>query len=334
MKDTDNTGNYTDRDWEELAAHLSGERTGNTELLSRFAEEDKHKTEIYWKELREMDKEKEINVDQAWDKLYSRLRDNGLISEEPAVRKRFFTPALYRVAAALLILIGIGSALLYMNNKDLFSSKIVVATTEDQKNLEVTLPDGSIIFLNRNTQVTYSRNFGERERSVALTGEAYFEVARDESKPFTVEAGKARVKVLGTTFNVRASDQDSPVEVFVRTGKVLVTGTAENSDLVLDPGNIGTVYPDRSELSVNTDPNYMSWNTGLLVYDGQTLDIVFRDLKKVYNMDIVADDPAILSNTWTSPIDNQPQETIIRLICASFNLGYAKDGSVYHLKRK
>ena len=334
MKDTDNTGNYTDRDWEELAAHLSGERTGNTELLSRFAEEDKHKTEIHWKELREMDKEKEINVDQAWDKLYSRLRDNGLISEEPAVRKRFFTPALYRVAAALLILIGIGSALLYMNNKDLFSSKIVVATTEDQKNLEVTLPDGSIIFLNRNTQVTYSRNFGERERSVALTGEAYFEVARDESKPFTVDAGKARVRVLGTTFNVRASDQDSPVEVFVRTGKVLVTGITENSDLVLDPGNIGTVYPDRSELSVNTDPNYMSWNTGLLVYDGQTLDIVFRDLKKVYNMDIVADDPAILSNTWTSPIDNQPQETIIRLICASFNLGYAKDGSVYHLKRK
>lgn len=334
MKDTDNTGNYTDRDWEELAAHLSGERTGNTELLSRFAEEDKHKTEIYWKELREMDKEKEINVDQAWDKLYSRLRDNGLISEEPAVRKRFFTPALYRVAAALLILIGIGSALLYMNNKDLFSSLIVVATTEDQKNLEVTLPDGSIIFLNRNTQVTYSRNFGERERSVALTGEAYFEVARDESKPFTVDAGKARVRVLGTTFNVRASDQDSPVEVFVRTGKVLVTGITENSDLVLDPGNIGTVYPDRSELSVNTDPNYMSWNTGLLVYDGQTLDIVFRDLKKVYNMDIVADDPAILSNTWTSPIDNQPQETIIRLICASFNLGYAKDGSVYHLKRK
>lgn len=334
MKDTDNTGNYTDRDWEELAAHLSGERAGNTELLSRFAEEDKHKTEIHWKELREMDKEKEINVDQAWDKLYSRLRDNGLISEEPAVRKRFFTPALYRVAAALLILIGIGSALLYMNNKDLFSSLIVVATTEDQKNLEVTLPDGSIIFLNRNTQVTYSRNFGERERSVALTGEAYFEVARDESKPFTVDAGKARVRVLGTTFNVRASDQDSPVEVFVRTGKVLVTGTTENSDLVLDPGNIGTVYPDRSELSVNTDPNYMSWNTGLLVYDGQTLDIVFRDLKKVYNMDIVADDPAILSNTWTSPIDNQPQETIIRLICASFNLGYAKDGSVYHLKRK
>ena len=334
MKDTDNTGKYTDRDWEELAAHLSGERDGNTELISRFAEEDKHNTVIYWKELREMDKEKEINVDQAWDKLYSRLKDNGLMSEEPAIRRRFFTPALYRVAAVVLLLMGIGSALLYMNNRDLSGRKVVVATTEDQKNLEVTLPDGSIIFLNRNTQVTYSRKFGERERRVTLTGEAYFDVARAESRPFTVDAGEAIVRVLGTSFNVRSGDQDSPVEVFVKTGKVTVTGTTESNELVLDPGYLGTVYPGRAEKIINTDPNYMSWNTGLLVYDGQTLDIVFRDLKKVYNMDIVADDPGILAHTWTSPIDNQPQETIIRLICASFNLGYSKDGNVYHLKRK
>jgi hypothetical protein len=51
-------------------------------------------------------------------------------------------------------------------------------------------------------------------------------------------------------------------------------------------------------------------------------------------MDIVADNPDILQKTWTSPIDNQPQETIIRLICASFNLGYLKDGNVYHLYEK
>ncbi len=72
----------------------------------------------------------------------------------------------------------------------------------------------------------------------------------------------------------------------------------------------------------------------MLIYDGQTLDVVFRDLKRVYNMDIVADDPQILENPWTSPIDNQPQETIIRLICTSFNLSYTKDGNVYHLSKK
>ncbi len=91
--------------------------------------------------------------------------------------------------------------------------------------------------------------------------------------------------MLGTSFNVRSTDQGSPVEVFVKTGQVLVTGIDKSSDLVLDPGFIGTVYSDRSEKSVNTNPNYMSWNTGFLVYDGQTLDIVFRVSREFYNME-------------------------------------------------
>ena len=86
--------------------------------------------------------------------------------------------------------------------------------------------------------------------------------------------------------------------------------------------------------TVNSDPNYMSWNTGLLVYTGQKLDVVFNDLKRVYNIDIIADDPDILENPWTSPIVNQKEETIIRIICVSFNLSYTKDGNVYHLTKK
>ena len=89
-----------------------------------------------------------------------------------------------------------------------------------------------------------------------------------------------------------------------------------------------------SAKTLNQNPNYLSWKTGLLVYNGQKLDVVFSDLKRVYNMDIEAADPAILENRWTSPIDNQPQETIIRLICASFNLSYTKDGNIYHLVKQ
>jgi ferric-dicitrate binding protein FerR (iron transport regulator) len=140
--------------------------------------------------------------------------------------------------------------------------------------------------------------------------------------------------VLGTSFNIITNNLDSAVEVFVKTGQVMVSGSENNNNLILEPGYIGTMFPEHSEKSVNNNLNYMSWNTGLLVYDGQTLDVVFRDLKRVYNMDIVADDPDIITNTWTSPIDNQTQETIIRLICASFNLSYTKDGSVYHLAKK
>jgi len=334
MKEMNGTGNYTDREWEELSSILSDEQNGNNDLLSRFMAEDRHNTVKYWKELKEMNNDKEIDVDKAWSKLYSRLNENGLITEAPVVRKSFIRTSYFRVAAMALLLLGIGSGILFISDKGLISGKTTVATTDNQKNLQVTLPDGSNIFLNRNTKLAYRKDFSRHGRTVTLSGEAFFEIARDESNPFTVDAGKARVKVLGTSFNVITSNSDSAVEVFVKSGQVEVTDNEEGSNLILDPGFIGRVYPERSEKSVNNDPNYMSWNTGLLVYDGQTLDVVFRDLKRVYNMDIVADDKEILLNTWTSQIDNQSQETIIRIICDSFTLSYTKDGNVYHLSGK
>lgn len=334
MKEMNGTENYTDREWEELSSILSDEKNGNKDLLNRFMAEDRHNTIKYWKELKEMNSDKEIDIDKAWNKLYSRLNENGLITETPPVRKNIFRTVYFRVAAIALLLLGLGSGLLYISDKSLISRNTTVATTDNQKNLQVTLPDGSNIYLNRNTKLSYMKNFSRYGRNVTISGEAFFEIARDENNPFTVNAGNARVKVLGTSFNVITSNQDSAVEVFVKTGQVEVTDNDDSKNLILDPGFIGLVYPERTEKSVNTDPNYMAWNTGLLVYDGQTLDVVFRDLKRVYNMDIVADDREILSNTWISSIDNQSQETIIRIICASFNLSYTKDGDVYHLSGK
>ena len=121
-----------------------------------------------------------------------------------------------------------------------------------------------------------------------------------------------------------------------RSGKVMVTDNEGTRNIILDPGYIGTMSSRSSEKHLNEDQNYMAWNSGILIYDGQLLDVVFKDLRRVYNMDVVADDPEILKNTWTTngPLDNQPEETIIRLICLSFNLSYSKDGSVYHLSKK
>jgi ferric-dicitrate binding protein FerR (iron transport regulator) len=114
----------------------------------------------------------------------------------------------------------------------------------------------------------------------------------------------------------------------------MLSNNTGNKNLLLEPGYVGTMDSKVSEKKINSNPNYLAWQTKKLEYNGQTLDIVFKDLKHVYNMDIVADDPAILNNTWVTTIDNQSRETIIRLICGSFMLGYSKDGDVYHLVRK
>lgn len=334
LKKTDKMEKFTDRDWEELASILGGEKENTSDLLEKFNEEDKYNTSYYWKKLRQMNSEKEIDVDKAWNKLRSRLDENGLLAVNEQPHTRFTARQFMRIAAAIIILLGIGSAFLYFGAGDLLTGKTLVSTTGNQKNLQVTLPDGSNICLNRNTRLSYNKNFGKKERKVILKGEAFFDIVSNPSMPFTVDAGNARVEVLGTSFNVITNNENLAVEVYVTSGKVKLSDESGTQNIILDPGYIGTVGSKTSEKKINDNPNYLAWNTGKLVYDGQKLEVVFHDLKRVYDMEIIADDPEILENMWTSPIDNQPQETIIRLICASFNLNFTKDGNVYHLSKK
>jgi len=331
MKEKMNTDKFTDRDWEELASALSGEKEGKSELLDRFLADDGNNTQELWEKLGKMNDEKEINVDKAWDKVYSRINESGyMTTKTPAgiigMRNRFI-----KIAAAAMILLSIGTVTLYFVT---MNKQIVVTTANDQKNLKVSLPDGSDIFLNRNTELIYRANFGKSGRHVALSGEAFFEISPDPSKPFTANAGKASIEVLGTSFNIITNNPDSAVEVYVETGKVMLSDNTKTQNIVLDPGYVGTMDTKLSGKILNENPNYISWKTGKLVFDRQRLEIVFKDLKRVYDMNIIADDPAILDETWTSSVDNQSQDTIIRLICASFNLRYTQDGNVYHLSKE
>ncbi|MBK7709973.1 MAG: FecR domain-containing protein [Bacteroidales bacterium] len=329
-----NKGKYSDSDWEELASLLSGEKNEHSELLGRFIDEDKTDTAKKWKELRSMSDEKEINVDNAWKNVYDRINEDADKRVISHVRSGFLHSSFMKVAAIALIILSLGTAGAYLLNPDIFSKRITIATSNDQKNVQVSLPDGSTIYLNRNSEFSYRSNFGNHARNVMLTGETFFEIAPDASKPFIIDAGKAKVRVVGTSFNVISKNRESAVEVFVKTGKVTISNNTGAESLSLDPGYVGTMDSGTSRKTMNNNPNYISWKTGLLIYNGQKLDVVLSDLKRVYNMDIDVADPAILENEWTSPIDNQPQETIIRLICASFNLSYTKDGDVYHLTRK
>jgi transmembrane sensor len=325
---------YSDSEWEELASLLSEEKGEQSDLLVRFIAEDGNDTIKKWKELSNMSEEKEINVDNAWNNVFSRINENEHKKEIGLASFRFIRSSFMRVAAIVLVLLSLGTAGAYLLNPDIFSRKITIASGMDQKNIEVALPDGSRIFLNRNSELSYRSNFGARGRNVTLTGEAFFEIAPDASKPYILDAGNAKVKVVGTSFNVITKNNESAVEVFVKTGKVMLSNNSGSKSLALDPGYVGIMDSEISAKSLNNNPNYLSWKTGLLVYNGQKLDVVFSDLKRVYNMDIEVADPSILENRWTSPIDNQPQDTIIRLICASFNLSYTNNGNVYHLVKK
>jgi len=296
--------------------------------------EDVYNISSQWKELKNMNRETIINVDKAWNNVQARIKTGFTQTRRDSLYISFLRSTFMRVAAVALLILSLGITGLYIINKDVFSKKITVATNNDQKNLLVSLPDGSKIVLNRNTRFSYHANFGKQSRNVRLTGEAFFDISRDTLKPFIIDAGNASVKVVGTSFNVITNNSEAACEVYVKTGKVMLTDNSGSQSVILDPEFIGTVNLISSGKTLNKNPNYLAWTTDKLFYNGQKLEVVFHDLKRVYNMDIVAEDNSITDYIWTSPIETQSQDTIIRLICGSFNLSYTKDGSVYHLMKK
>jgi transmembrane sensor len=329
-----NKEDFTDMDWEKMASSLSEDNGNQQKMTDKVLSEADYRIVNHWKELGKMNDEKEIDVDKAWDTLYSRLNESGSFNKEVRLHGRFMRSTFLKIAAAAVILLGIGSVVTYLGSSGTLSRKITVVTGNDQNTERITLADGSVVSLNRNTELSYRSSFGKQSRNVSLSGEAFFEISHDAGKPFIIDAGKASIKVIGTSFNVITQNSDSAVEVFVSTGTVMLSDNSGTRELVLEPGYVGTMNSGLSGKKLNSNPNYMAWNTGRLVYNGQPLSVVFRDLEKACNMSIVADDPAILNDTWTSTIENQSEDTIIRLICVSFNLRYSKDGNVFHLARK
>jgi transmembrane sensor len=329
-KDMNNTEKYMDQDWEKIASMISGETQQDSETMRQFRDEDPFETEKKWNLMREMGKENSINVEKAWKNLYSRLEENGLLAEEDK-KYRFFRSPLLKIAAGILIVAGLGAAFLYLGSRNATGFDTVIATSQIERNTEVTLPDGSKVSLNRNSSLSFNKDPEKFKRAVALKGEAFFDVTPDPSNPFTINAGNGKVKVLGTSFNVLTSNSGNSVEVFVKTGKVLLSNNSGSQNLTLEPGFVGTVNENTSRKYINNNPNYLAWNTGLFVFENQKLKVVFTDLKKVFNIDIVADNPEILDKTITTTFEKEQEELIIQVICSTFSLNYRKEGAVYHL---
>jgi ferric-dicitrate binding protein FerR (iron transport regulator) len=329
-----NIEKYTDKDWEKLASQFSGETVEPSNELAGFRDDDDYNTEKNWIEMGRTGNEKKVDVDKAWNNIYSKIEEDGLATKTVKLESSFRRRTFIRAAAAVLVIAGLGLTMLYLNNSGYHAGNIVIAANANERNIEVPLPDGSKVYLNRNARLSYNRNFGKSTRNVVLKGEAFFDIKRDPSKPFIIDAGKASVKVLGTSFSVLTNNSVNAVEVFVKTGTVMVSDNSGAQSLVLEPGFIGTMDSKSSSKVLNENPNYLSWNTDLLVFEKKPLSVVFSDLKKVFDIDIVSDDPDILNLPLTTTFEKEPQDTIIRVICSTFSGSYTKEGSVYHLSKK
>lgn len=311
MKKNKQIEQLNDREWADAAAWLSGEKSSGDEAARLLISEEGDIMKK-WNDVSYTDDDI-VDVDRAWDKLNGRIE-----AEKPVIplQRRSFMQTFIRIAAMVILVAGMGWLVFEVAAPE----KLTVASGADERNIEVLLADGSKIYLNRDSRLTYPKEFGRNNRKVSLDGEAFFDIAPDASKPFIIDAGKATVRVLGTSFNVMTDNGHNEVEVLVATGKVQVTSADGVQSVTLDPEYVGKVSTAGSSQAINTNANYLSWHTDMLVYDGERLEVVFKDLSRTYNIDITAGDPAINDYRLTSPFERQPHDTIIKLICTTFNL--------------
>lgn len=151
---------------------------------------------------------------------------------------------------------------------------------------QITLHDGTRIWLNSDSRLDYPVRFSPDDRRVFLTGEAYFEVVPDGGRPFTVETEGQRITVLGTGFNVSAYGNDPRILTTLVEGSVRIE-TAGGQRMVLVPGNQAGLDRDSGMLDVrDVDVDEITaWKQGLIVIEEQTLDQVLRTLSRWYDVE-------------------------------------------------
>ena len=202
----------------------------------------------------------------------------------------------------------------------------------------IQLADGTNIWLNADSRMTYPEKFAGKTREVKLSGEAYFEVAHDIAMPFIIHSGKVNTTVLGTSFNIKAYPDDKTIKVAVVTGKVGVTkkSATSNQTAVLLTPNKQAVFTDANGTLVSETidaSTIISWRQGKLQYRNAPLSEVLADVQRKYNVVIKAD-KNLLNCTLYADLNNLPLQKVLKLIGALINAHAVQDGSGYRFKGK
>ncbi len=283
-----------------------------------------HDLEKIWKLSDDSDSKFNPDVNAAWNKVQSELKLKQEAKVVSINKPRF---KLYRIAAAIVVLLGLG-VFIYNSVK---SPEMVQFATNANETKEIILPDNSKVILNANSSISYPENFEGNTRNVELKGEAFFEVTKNKEKAFIIQTFDTYTKVLGTSFNVKALSENENVRVSVATGKVEVGFLSNDLKVQLLPGN--TAIIDVKNIGIqkleNSIENITAWKTGVLVFDDQLLSVLINDIELYYNVNIEAD-PKLLDCHFTGTFNNPQLSEILNVLELSNGITHTEnEGTIY-----
>ena len=305
---------------------FGGETTENENAyLADLLENDKDgELDAYiektWQEAESMDVDFEVEV-RVKEKIFAQISSECHVkSSRPWFR--FFRAA--AVAAGL-----VAAVLLGWHIADLRKPETFEMVAERGQKSSLTLPDGSKVWLNSASKLTYTSDYNSKDRNIILDGEAFFDVARNENLPFIVHANGMAVQALGTKFNVKAYSDETEVTAILVEGSV--KASAAGVDLLLLPYFVASYDRSTDEMVstyVSDREHAVPWIKNEILFSNDSLKDIASVLERMYNVTVVFENEKIEDYTYTGLIRNNSLQNILELISGTSPVKYEIDGNI------
>ncbi|HNX88355.1 MAG TPA: DUF4974 domain-containing protein [Paludibacteraceae bacterium] len=213
---------------------------------------------------------------------------------------------------------------LFMSNKKVSDPSIV--SVERGQKASITLPDGSKVWLNSLSKLTYSSDFNLDKRELLLDGEAYFEVAKNPKKPFVVKSNEITVEALGTAFGIKAYSEDVRVSSILMHGKVRVT--TPNGINILKPNEriqYDKIKRTTQQSTVTNAIDFTGWIHNELRFENESLDEIAKNVQRIYNVEIIFASEGLKKLRYTGTVDNNSLESVLNIITLTSPISYQMD---------
>lgn len=259
----------------------------------------------------------DVNVKNA----FLRFKTNVIDYENR--KNREYKLFILKIAASVAILILCVVGGYYLGEKDVSNQIITkdmlvmnqVIMGKDNKG-SVTLPDGSLVWLNSNSKLIYPEKFSESARKVKLEGEGYFEVIHNSEAPFYVETPNMTVNVLGTHFDVRSYLGKDISETILISGKVEVLFPNNKESIILKPNQKITCSKESGSFKV-TDvdaPDYAIWINDKLTFTNETLSVILSRMEHWYGVEFICDKRILMNQRLSLTVRKESKDEIMKLI--------------------
>ncbi len=291
--------------------------------------------------------------EKSWERIMkSRDADGGGGQPQPNKPRIFTWRRFIPLSVASVLVLCVGGSYYWMSARKAVQASENIVGTEKGSRSKLTLPDGSRVWLNGDSRITYGASFGKNDRELTLIGEAYFDVAKDPSRPMIIKTATVTIRVLGTAFNVRAYPDEKTTATTLVQGKVQVSvNHKEQLSYVLSPDEklivqnesglpesdseqqrkVETVLENITKIKiVRTDsiPSEAQWTRNKLVFVNQPLHEVANILSRWYGVSVIVEgDDDMKARQYTGIFENQSIQSVMESlqVAGSFSFKMKND---------